>query len=247
MLAPAGMVEIRFASLKDIETGRTQPSRAFVPVGTVEFCRAWMHACGIDEPAPLDYPACLRHYLGRSVRRHSNYAEAPVGHWVKPLRTKAWNAHVKSALRAMTPFGIDLDAPVWSSPPISILAEWRAYVTHGVLHGIGRYDDLESEIDEEHQPALAETLPEMIAVLEASGEAPAAYALDVALTLDRRLVLMEATDAWAIGYYRGSCKPLAYARMLAARWQQIASPIEPGRIEEQQHTQSTVLEKDFAS
>lgn len=237
MLAPAGMVEIRGASLTDIKTGKTLPSPATVPVGTVEFCRAWMQACGVGEPAPMDYPECLLSYLGRPVRFHIRYAEAPVGHWVKPVRTKAWDAHIKSALRALTPFSVDLDAPAWSSPPIPILAEWRAYVSHGVLHGLGRYDDRESEIDEAHQPGLTETLPEMIAVFDASGDAPVAYALDVALLLDRRLVLMEVTDAWAIGFYRGSCKPLAYARMLAARWQQIASHTTTDKLAEQPQTQ----------
>lgn len=235
MLAPAGMIEIRFASLSDIESGHIQPSRAFVPVGTVEFCKAWIRACGIHEPDPIDYPECLRSYLGRSVVLCANYDRAPVGHWVKPVQTKAWEAHIKSASRALTPSasGIDFDAPVWASDPLVLLGEWRAYVSHGLLHGMGRYDDSNDEVDEYTHPAFTETLPEMIVAFEASGQAPAAYALDVALTQDHRLVLIEVTDAWALGFYRGSCKPLAYAHMLAARWHQIASSSAPEGIEEQ--------------
>jgi len=83
----------------------------------------------------------------------------------------------------------------------------------------------------------------MIAVFDASGEVPAAYALDVALTTYRHLVLMEVTDAWAMGFYRGSCKPLSYARMLTARWNEIASTRSAGRLDEQP-LHSTAFEKD---
>jgi len=64
MLAPAGMVEIRGASLSDIEAGRTPPSRDFVPVGTVEFCRAWMHACEIGQPPRPQRRSLLQDRLG---------------------------------------------------------------------------------------------------------------------------------------------------------------------------------------
>lgn len=223
MLAPAGAFAIHSAYLRDIELGRVSLSRFSVPVGTVEFCRSWMRACSVVEPDPLDYPTYLWSYLGREVHLYDSYTQAPDGFWVKPVRTKVWEAHIKGASNDQLPLEIDFNAPVWASNPVSILAEWHAYILRGTLRGLGRYDDSDYEIDLSANHDLLETLHGMISAYEASGEAPAAYALDVALTRDSRLILIEVTDAWAIGYYRGSCKPLDYANMLAARWHQIIS------------------------
>ncbi len=183
------------------------------PVGTVEFCRAWRHGLSIPEPAPLDYPPCLRAFLGREVRQHADCSGIPVGQWIKPVRTKAWQAQ-RVAPGAIPPSG----GPVWSSEHLTLRGEFRVYVLADRVVGAGRYDDGADD----GLAFDASVVDQMIATYRAASEAPAAYALDVAVLADGRTILIEVTDAWAIGYYRGSLAPRNYVRMLWARWREIA-------------------------
>ena len=199
----------------------------YAPVGTVEFCRAWMQATGVTEPAPIDYPDALQNALGRVVRR-TTFAQAAVGSWIKPVRTKAWEPRVKQD-QAILP----ADEPVWDAPVIpksDWLAEWRVYVVGGKIIGAGRYDDLDEEedlvVDFDHAAVQS-----WVDAYTASGQSPAGYALDVALWPNGQTVLIEVTDGWAIGYYRGDCSAVDYARLLHARWMQIAGQSEAGKKE----------------
>ncbi len=189
-----------------------------VPIGTVEFCRAWMRSCGLHEPAPLDFPDALREFLGRRVQRLACYALAPDGAWVKPVRTKAWAAHRKGI--DPTPEDLDPTGEVWASQPLQLQAEWRVYVLDTQVVGVGRYDDGEDALDARQNQAQvwAQQLARFWAAREVT---PAAYALDVACTQDGRWVLVEVTDAWAMGYYRGSCTEQNYLRMLLRRWEDL--------------------------
>lgn len=183
------------------------------PVGSVEFCRAWMHAVAAHEPTPLDYPPCLHVFLEREVRQYGDASRAPPGAWVKPVRTKAWTATRLEAGHDAPGVG-----PVWTSAHLDIRAEFRVYVIGSAIAGAGRYDDGEDD----RLTFDSGLVEQMIQAYRASGEAPAAYALDVALLRDGRTALVEVTDAWAIGYYRGSLGPRDYVRMLWERWQEIA-------------------------
>lgn len=210
MIGAVSSIEIAATSLDGIDS--IPPNRRAIPVGTIEFCRAWMARCGIPEPEPIDYPESLRPFLGRNVTRSGSYALAPYGAWVKPVRTKAWDAHVKA------PGLPHPDGEVWVSEPLQIVAEWRVYVQDGRVLGNGRYDDGEDDTLE----FCRATVANMVAAYESSDEAPRAYALDAALTHDMSTVLIEVTDAWAIGYYKGSCSPTRYAELLVSRWREIA-------------------------
>ncbi len=191
------------------------PDPSVCPVGSVEFVREWMRLAGVREPEPIDYPTSLHHALGRSVVQVP-YAQARHGCWIKPLATKAWAPRILDGAPLIGP-----DEPVWESDPIApeqFLGEWRVYVLGGAIVGHGRYDDDQDEritYDAAQVHAWVDTYT-------ASGQAPAGYALDVARMADGRTILVEVTDGWAIGYYRGTCSPADYAGMLAARWAEIA-------------------------
>ncbi len=202
--------------LRRIPFGALAEQRMACPVGTVEFCLAWMHAVGIPEPEPVDYPDILRDALGRDVRRMP-FSEVAAGMWVKPIRTKAWDAHIKRSDDELPG-----DELVWASEAISRehwLAEWRVYVVSGVWIGAGRYDDGLCE----DVRLNTEVVQSWIERFEASGQAPVGYALDVALLSDGRTILVEVTDGWALGYYRGDCAPAHYATLLSERWREIAT------------------------
>ncbi|MDD5001526.1 MAG: ATP-grasp domain-containing protein [Thiomonas arsenitoxydans] len=185
------------------------------PVGTVEFCRAWMRAVGVKEPAPIDYPECLRPALGRFIVTVP-FEQARHGCWIKPVRTKAWEPHVMTAGEA-----IPVDERVWESaviPEKDWIAEWRVYVLDGQIVGHGRYDDGPDESAVFDEGAVLS----WIGAYTASGQAPSGYGLDVALLSDGRTILVEVTDGWAIGFYKGTCESARYAELLAARWAEIA-------------------------
>ena len=213
--------DMRIAGRQSIEDlaripfGAIHEQRSACPVGTVEFCRAWMRAAGVPEPEPVDYPAALQDALQRQVVL-APFSDVAFGAWVKPVRTKAWTPHVKRSAAAHAP-----DERVWTSaviPETDWLAEWRIYVASGVHIGSGRYDDGPRE-DVHFDTALVQS---WIDRFEASGQALAGYALDVALWPNGQTVLVEVTDGWAIGYYRGDCSPAHYATLLAERWREIA-------------------------
>lgn len=202
------------ALLRGVPDGDRRHDRHLCPVGTVEFCREWMRVTGVAEPAPIDYPASLGDALGRVVQCVP-FADATIGSWIKPARTKAWLAHVKQSDHDHHP-----DELVWESaviPESDWLAEWRIYVCDGAIIGCGRYDDR----PEENIEFDAKLVDSWVQRWEATGQAPRSYALDVA-RWPGRTVLVEATDAWAIGLYKGTCRAESYSRMLAARWQEIA-------------------------
>jgi hypothetical protein len=174
-----------------------------------------MRATGVAEPYPVDYPEPLRLALGRHFMQVP-FAQALVGSWIKPVRTKAWEPYVLSAGENRT-----RDEVVWEFAPIpreQWIAEWRVYVVDGQIIGHGRYDDGPTEDAQFDDEAVAS----WVNTYTASGHAPAGYALDVARLSDGRTILVEATDGWAIGFYKGSCGPVQYAELLAARWAEIA-------------------------
>ena len=214
--------EIRHASLADVRSANVVPSPEWVPLGTVEFVRAWCQLCGLPVPEPLDYPATLRTFLRRDVRlidpSQGPFQPPPPGWWIKPYSTKAWNA-------AQVAHGQEWpNTAFWASPNVPLRAEWRVYVCEGESLGYGRYDDGPGPDD---MPLdVAALTQDMIHAFEAE-HFPAAYALDVGLDCSGHALLVEVSDAWALGYYRGSCRPTDYARMLAVRWQEITAAHAP--------------------
>ena len=214
-------VRTTLADLAECPSGSRSADRAKCPVGTVEFCRAWMRAAGVSEPQPLDYPSSLRPYLERDVRRLTRCGDARPGDWIKPVTTKAWAAERVSPA-GLSP-GLRARGPAWSSKHLDILAEWRVYVLDGGILAASRYDDGPNEMLEFDDALIAQ----MVADFGASGEAPTAYALDVARLTNGRTALVEVNDAWALGLYRG-LRPRDYADMLWSRWSELleAAPQE---------------------
>jgi hypothetical protein len=206
---------ISLDALAAVRPGEMVRQSDLCPVGTVEFCRAWMRATGVAEPYPVDYPEPLKFALGRHLIQVP-FAQALVGSWIKPVRTKAWEPYVLSGGENRT-----RDEVVWECAPIpreQWIAEWRVYVVDGQIIGHGRYDD--GPDDAAVFDALA--VQAWVQIYGASGTAPAGYALDVALLSDGCTVLVEVTDGWGIGIYKGTCGPVSYTKLLAVRWAEIA-------------------------
>lgn len=232
-----GLDALAGGAIAELAAGR------MLPVGSVEFVRRAMALAGKPEPQNMSYPDALRDHLLRDVRRLR--AGLVLGHWfVKPTTTKAFTGFVFDTFTDPASLGdhdreqhdafmaLGADEPVWVSEPVTFVSEVRYYVLDGRVLGSARYDDHD---DGQGQDRCAvpspmpdiETVNSMIERMSADREAPIAYALDAGVLSTGETALVEANDAWALGYYSGSLSHEDYLRMLWARWQQIAGVAKP--------------------
>ncbi len=168
-------------------------------------------------PPPLDYPDELREFLGRDVRQ-STLGEVrrkvePI--FVKPTEHKlftgfVWTADSESRRRVVT---LPDEVPVWVADPIDIVSEYRSFMLY------------ESVIDCRKYKGDWSKAPDRAVVQAAMKRfkkvAPAAYVLDWGVTAKGETVLVEANDGMSFGHY--GLPPVSYARMIAARWYELAS------------------------
>ena len=187
----------------------------FMPVGSVEFCRAAMWYQGIKEPEPLDYPECIAHFAaaGHHLR---TFADLPEGWTPEDHRVHAKPYHTK------------LDEALWAPETAFWIGNWhrfgpeyRVYIVNGEIVGCGRYDNTEDDVND---PLILDMgrVKEMADLYHGNG-APAGYGLDVGVSdEDGRTYLIEVNDGWALGFYRGSLQRGAYLDLLVARWEEIA-------------------------
>lgn len=215
-------------SIEQLELHAAAIRGGALPVGSVEFVRRVMEVAGVTEPRNFSYPPALAAYLHRSVERRA--AGKVRGRWfIKPVTTKAFTGFVVDTRE--NPDGLDchdriqfnefLALPpgdlVWVAEPVEWLSECRFYIAQGEVLGFGRYDD-----GPDDAPLPAESIVrEMVQQLAAGQALPAGFAIDVGVMQGGKTALVECNDAWAIGYYRGSCSPSDYMRMLLERWRQL--------------------------
>lgn len=223
--------QLSFASLNSLQHGHINPDIPVdaVPVGTVEFVSAVMAAREIDQPAHLSYPECLRHFLCRDVWE-GEFGDTNGNVFVKPRHEiKSFTGALLSDLDPCQTIATDF--PVWFSSPVEFISEWRYYVLCGKVVGAGRYDDGE---DNSSEPSISTVLDAAFAMSQ-SGNGLSGYALDFGVLRDGRTALVEANDGWALGYYKrdtsvaltsheGGCSAVDYAKLLHARWLQMAFP-----------------------
>lgn len=210
----------------DPEASLTQ----FVPVGSVEFVKAYCHFIGITPPEDFSYGMCegqLNQYLMRDIRK-GTYSEATLTDFVKPLSIKSFTGAIKGHLENESPNCIDNDTSVWISESVPFGAEFRFYIQDlvggGKIQGWSRYDDSNMECPEP-DVSLVESI---MKVLEEDYSAPGAYTIDIGWRPDLECYcLVELNDAWSLGLYgssdRQSNPPTRqqYADMLVSRWTQI--------------------------
>jgi len=168
-------------------------------------------------PPPLDYPVELREFLQRDVWQTTlgevRAAAKPI--FVKPTTHKlfagfVWTGDAASRRTVITHRD---DTPVWVSEPIDIVSEYRSFVLRDTVLDCRKYKG-----DWGRAPDRAVVTA---AVDRFKKVAPAAYVIDWAVTADGRTALIEANDGLAFGHY--GLPPVSYARMLAARWHELAS------------------------
>ncbi|MFI5296486.1 MAG: ATP-grasp domain-containing protein [Polyangiales bacterium] len=192
--------------------------------GYVGDVHAALAKIGVPIPDANDYPDALRTWLRREVRQTTfdEVRRGPKPIFVKPVKLKQFNAFVYE-IGMDTPVSVMLEenegrqVPVWTSPLEFFDAEFRAYVLHRKVIDVRRYKG---------DWSLAPDRYTIESAVKAMGRgAPHAYCLDWGLTLVGRpkvtmTKLIEYNHAYGFGHY--GLAPVSYARMIAARWHQLA-------------------------
>jgi len=213
-------VEIYSLTLQNLlandDRARNVPADA-CPVGTVEFVSAWARTVGVNLPQHMSYPECLmtEEFLHRPIRE-GVFADVQMHEFAKPRHViKGFTGALRHAIEGAE--GIGTDFQVWIAAPVNFVSEWRFYVSDGQLLGAGRYDEGEDGAPEPEISKVAQA----VKLMGASMPSVISYALDFGVLADGRTALVEANDAFALGYYAGSCSPRGYAALLWGRWQSI--------------------------
>lgn len=185
-------------------------------VGNIDFIKAGLSRLNVNLPEPLDYPVSLKPFLGREVweARIDDIANNP-DKWnvfVKPRGVfKKFTGRVIKSTADLTGCG-DLaeNAPVWVSEVRDFVAEWRVFIRYGKVLGVRMYT---GNWRAQYDYKIIEQ------AISAYTDAPAGYALDFGLTRDGKMLLVEASDGFALGSY--GLLYINYAKLLSARWAQL--------------------------
>lgn len=169
-------------------------------------------------PQNIDYPEPLRFLLKRSIMRGTledvRKTTSPL--FVKPeLDHKlftgfVWNNDEISRRRILT---CPDEVPVWISEPIVILSEYRTFILDNEILDCRKYKGIwgicpDSKVVEDAVDKMRQI-------------APKAYCLDFGVTDKGETVLIEMNEGFSMGHY--GLHPVQYARMLSARWFELAS------------------------
>lgn len=179
-------------------------------------------------PEPLDYPGCLDSFLHRKISQttmkmirqrfsagRNIFNQGPEPLFIKPKAQKLFTGHVVANFRdLLRTVRIVDEEPLFISPVMRFLSEWRCYVYKGEVVGIGHYKG-----DPLSFPS-SWTLRRMIQ--DFTPHAPVAYGLDVGQILpeprsqEAWTALVEVNDMFALGCY--GLSPLLFSKMIEDRW-----------------------------
>jgi hypothetical protein len=191
-----------------------------IPVGSVEFYRAYAEIVGLTLPDDFSYGSIdlslMLPHLKRKINK-TTFALAKDCSFVKPVYTKLFTGNLKCNIVESDL----LDFEVWESEAVEFAAEFRFYIHQDRVIGYSRYDSLDCECNEPDYSLVQE-------IIKSQNSFPVAYSIDIGWRDDiNEWCLIELNDAWALGFYNNRdlmSKPPTgseYAMMLAERWRQI--------------------------
>ena len=215
MNAYQGFYEMGFEVVPFHDNDKVQESnKEDVVVGYVGTVRARLADFGIITPE-MDYPDELQKYLGRKIwQTKMNEVNNNPNCWpvfVKPLEDKQFTGVVVRSPKDLIGCGIQgVNQDVYCSEIVKFEAEWRCFVRYGHILSVRPY---KGDWRKHYDYRVIEN-----AVKEFKS-APAGYAIDFGLTDDRRTLLIEVNDGYALGCY--GLFYIDYAKLLSARWAEL--------------------------
>lgn len=198
----------------ELQTTNIEEENIFL--GSIQYIRAALNKLNYAVPEPLDYPLVLRGFLGREVwEARIDDIAADSNQWnvfVKPkgVFKKFTGRVIKSTADLVGCGDAGENAPVWVSEVVQFVAEWRVFIRYGQVLGVKQYKG--NWRAQFHYKVIENAIA-------AYTDAPAGYALDFGLTRDGEMLLVEASDGFALGSY--GLFYIDYAKLLATRWAQV--------------------------
>ena len=191
-----------------------------VVVGGVGVVRSALRALRRKVPE-ICYPKELEPVLGRRVWRSTiNTVGTCADDWpvfVKPVQGKLFTGRLVTSAKDLIGCGMcGEDAEVHCSDPVSLVAEWRCFVMRGQILDVRPYRG-------DWRVSFDSSIIERAVIAYSS--APAGYGMDFGVTEDGRTLLVEVNDGYALGSY--GLEYHAYARLLSARWAELAGVDDP--------------------
>jgi hypothetical protein len=169
-------------------------------------------------PQNIDYPDQLKHLLKRSVVRGTIGDVRKISYpvFIKPeidhklFTGFVWDAGEVSRRKIVT---CPDEVFVWISEPINILTEYRTFILNDEILDCRHYKG-DWRFMPDHK-----VIEDAVSLMKTNR--PRAYCLDFGVTDKGETLLIEMNDGFSIGHY--GLPPVQYARMLSARWNELAS------------------------
>lgn len=191
-----------------------------VVVGGIGVVRGALRVLGREAPE-ICYPKELKPFLGRRVWKSTiNTVSTCADGWpvfVKPVQSKLFAGRLVASTKDLIGCGTcGEDAEVYCSDLVPLVAEWRCFVMRERILDVRPYRGdwrvcFDSSVIEN--------------AVSAYSSAPAGYGMDFGVTKDGRTLLIEVNDGYLLGSY--GLEHHAYARLLAARWAELAGVDDP--------------------
>ncbi|USD59026.1 ATP-grasp domain-containing protein [Vibrio sp. SCSIO 43140] len=197
------------------ELNKDMLREASLVVGSVESYTQALSLLGVDAGRPNYYPSELAPFLGRDVKLElmaqlrQDVVNAPV--FAKPaMKYKLFNGDVFTTQNIGELDHFHEDTPVWISEVVDFRSEFRVYVLEGEILACCQYM---GEVDD---------TPDMTMVVQAvslmsENDGPTAFAIDVGNDVNGRTKLVEFTDGFSLGFYKGLSNA-DYFQLLQSRW-----------------------------
>lgn len=108
----------------------------------------------------------------------------------------------------------DPTMPLWCSELVDFVSEYRVFVCEGEIVGLKHYSG---------DFRIFPDWPTVEEAVSSYTDRPAGLGLDFGVTRDGRTLIVEQNDGFSLGCY--GLHHVIYAKLLAARWNQIAVPV----------------------
>ncbi|HDI3137159.1 TPA: ATP-grasp domain-containing protein [Vibrio cholerae] len=193
-------------------------------VGNVHFVHRCLSALGITHECIDYYPECLRPFLHREIRSLSamelvNLIQSSKKSdvFAKPKELKLFTGKVFSFNSNIDELlNLPPDTPLLVSPVKKFLCEYRIYIINHQIVASCRYDDNPDDDLAIDMGVVSSAIDE----LQRNSFEPVAYCLDFGLLSNGKTALVEVTDGYALGRYRG-INDSDYFKLLKLRWDQL--------------------------
>lgn len=190
--------------------------------GHVNLCLKIIKANNVIPPESIDYPYCLQQFLGRKIKKMqlrdlekilNENEEFGRTYFVKPIRNKLFTGFTCMVPKDLCKLQVSKSCEVYVSAAVNFVAEYRVYVYKNEIVDMYRYagNDWKANADSN----LVESMLELLKLTKM----PIFYSIDVGVTDEKKTLLVEVNDGYALGNY--GLGPKAYAEMSSARWKEI--------------------------